>query len=78
MGPMTSPRWSLGGMSLMPVMSAPVWTAICRKEWAGFTLMPAARAAAMNAGVEKERLDEEMDSRPSMDPPEWERIFFSA
>ena len=77
-GPMTSPRWSWGGSREIPVMEAPDCTAMCRKEAAGWTTIPASLAAAAKVGSWKRSVISWMDWSPSMDPPEWERIFFSA
>ena len=77
-GPMTSPRWSCGGASLMPRMSAFVCTAMWRKEAAGCTTMPARSAIALKPGSANRYSTRAMESAPSMLPPEWERIFFSA
>ena len=59
-------------------MEAPDCTAMCRKEGAGWTTIPAFWAAAAKAGSWKRSVTSWMDCSPSMDPPEWERIFFSS
>ena len=77
-GPIFSPKWSCGGMSLMPFISACACTAMCLNEWPRFTVMPAFSARAANSGSLKSSVIISSDTAPSMEPAEWDKMRFSS